>query len=121
MTLPALLGGPAVRPAGPPDWPGPEADVIGALMRAMADGSWGRYDGGHVTRLDSELARFHGVEFAQTCASGTLAVEAALRAIPVGPGDEVILAGYDYGGNFLTVHAVGATPVLVDVSPTTGQ
>jgi dTDP-4-amino-4,6-dideoxygalactose transaminase len=33
----------------------------------------------------------------------------------VGPGDEVVLAAYDYGGNFLAVHAVGALPVLADV------
>src|SRR5262249_55040345 len=52
-----------------------------------------------------------------TCASGTLAVELALRALRVGPGDEVVLAGYDYGGNFLSVHAVGAVPVLADVEP----
>jgi dTDP-4-amino-4,6-dideoxygalactose transaminase len=41
----------------------------------------------------------------------------ALRALKVDPGDEVILAAYDYPGNFLCVHAVGATPVLVDVHP----
>src|SRR5260370_39208746 len=34
----------------------------------------------------------------------------------VGPGDEVVLAAYDYPGNFLSVHAVGAVPVLVDVT-----
>jgi dTDP-4-amino-4,6-dideoxygalactose transaminase len=44
-------------------------------------------------------------------------VEVALRALKVGPGDEVVLAAYDYGGNFLGVHAVGAMPVLVDIDP----
>src|SRR5262249_37667403 len=50
------------------------------------------------------------------CASGTFAVELALRALRVGQG-EVVLAGYDYGGNFLSVHAIGAVPVLADVAP----
>src|SRR5207249_1402140 len=50
-------------------------------------------------------------------ASGTLAVEMALRALKIGAGDEVILSAYDYPGNFLTVHAVGARPALVDVEP----
>ena len=50
-------------------------------------------------------------------ANGTDAVELALRALKIGPGDEVILAAYDYPGNFLGVHAVGAVPVLVDVDP----
>ncbi len=40
-----------------------------------------------------------------------------MRCLKVGPGDEVILAAYDYGGNFLGVHAVGAVPVLIDVDP----
>src|SRR5947207_8757635 len=119
--LPALLGGVPVRPLGPPDWPGPDGAVLAALQAAVADGSWGRYDGGHVTALEAELGRLQGVAHALTCASGTLAVEVALRAIPVSPGDEVILAAYDYEGNFLAVHAAGATPVLIDVSASTGQ
>jgi dTDP-4-amino-4,6-dideoxygalactose transaminase len=53
--------------------------------------------------------------------SGTFAVELALRALKVGAGDEVILAGYDFPGNFLAIHAVGAMPVLVDLDPATGN
>jgi dTDP-4-amino-4,6-dideoxygalactose transaminase len=49
------------------------------------------------------------------CSSGTAAVELALRGLGVGPGDEVILAAYDYKANFQDVLTVGATPVLVDV------
>jgi dTDP-4-amino-4,6-dideoxygalactose transaminase len=89
--------------------------VRAALEAAWRDGSWGKYDGGHVRRLEERLAVLHGVAHALTCGSGTLAVEVALRALRVGPGDEVILAAYDYGGNFLSVHAVGAGPVLIDV------
>jgi dTDP-4-amino-4,6-dideoxygalactose transaminase len=88
-----------------------------ALQAAYRDGSWGKYHGGHVEHLEDRLAHAHALPFAVTCASGTFAVELALRAVQVGPGDEVILAAYDYPGNFLSVHAVGATPVLVDVDP----
>ncbi len=42
-------------------------------------------------------------------------MELALRGLKVGPGDEVILAGYDFPGNFRAVEAVGAKPVLVDL------
>jgi dTDP-4-amino-4,6-dideoxygalactose transaminase len=114
--LPALLGGPAVRPQGPPDWPGPDPDVVEAVRRACADGSWGRYHGGHAERLEQRLRDYHGARHALVCGSGTFAVELALRALKVGPGDDVILASYDYPGNFLSVHAVGAQPVLVDVA-----
>src|SRR5215472_11254141 len=114
--LPTLLGGRPACPAGPPPWPTADPDVRAALLAAWADGSWGRYHGGHVERLEARLAGQFQVPHALTCASGTLAVEVALRAVGVGPGDEVILAAYDYESNFLSVHAVGARPVLVDVA-----
>lgn len=115
--LPAILGGPPVRPQGPPAWPPFDPDVLAALQSAHADGSWGKYHGGHVEKLEQELRNYHAVEHALTCGSGTFAVELALRALKIGPGDEVILAAYDFPGNFLSVHAVGAIPVLVDVDP----
>src|SRR5258706_7140573 len=114
--LPALQGGPAVRPRGPPDWPGPVPEVREAALRACADGSWGKYNGDHGECLELRLRTYHGVDHAVRCGSGTYAIELALRALKVGPGDEVILASYDYPGNFLCVHAVGAMPVLVDVA-----
>jgi len=113
--LPALLGGIPVRPEGPPDWPPRDPSVDAAIGAALVDGSWGKYQGGHVERLEQRLAQMHGVGHALTCASGTFAVELALRALKVEPGDEVILSAYDYPGNFLTVHALGARPVLIEV------
>ncbi len=115
--LPAILGGPPAFPEGPPSWPVATPEVHAALVEAFASGAWGRYHGEHVTSLEAELARFHSVPHALSCASGTLAVEVALHALRVGPGDEVVLAAYEYESNFLTVHALGARPVLVDVSP----
>lgn len=101
----------------PPDWPPPDQDILHALQAAYRDGSWGKYNGPHIERLEARLAEFHDVGFALTCASGTFAVELALRALKIGPGDEVMLAAYDYPGNFLAIHAVGGQPVLVDIHP----
>jgi dTDP-4-amino-4,6-dideoxygalactose transaminase len=115
--LPALLGGTPVRPQGPPAWPPNDEGVRLALEAAFRDGSWGKYHGGNVERLEKRLADFLGLPHVVTCGSGTFAVEAALRAVGVGAGDEVVLAGYDYPGNFLSVHAVGGRPVLIDVEP----
>jgi dTDP-4-amino-4,6-dideoxygalactose transaminase len=114
---PALLGGPPVFPDGPPDWPFPDLDVRASLESALADGSWGKYNGPFVPDLEEALAAFHRVPHVLTCSSGTLAVEVAVRALKAGPGDEVIVPAYDYEANFLSVHAVGAQPVLVDVLP----
>lgn len=113
--LPALLGGEPLFPQGPPEWPLPDESVRLALENAYREGRWGKYDGGLVDRLQQRLRQWTGCTHALTCASGTLAVEIALRALQV-EGGQVLLGAYDYPGNFLSVHAVGATPVLVEVA-----
>ena len=98
-----------------PPWPIPDDDVMAALSAAFQDGSWGKYDGPNCQRLIATLQEFKQVKHVVLCSSGTIAVELALRGLKVGPGDEVILAGYDFPGNFRAVEAVGAKPVLVDL------
>lgn len=114
---PALMGGRPVRPTGPPTWPGSDPAVVRSVQDALVDGSWGVYLGPHVARLEADLARLFAIPHAITCASGTLAMEMALRAIGVGPGTEVVMSAYDFEPTFLSVHALGATPVLVDSAP----
>ena len=55
------------------------------------------------------------IDHALLCCSGTVAVELALRGVGVSAGDEVVLAAYDFPGNFRAIEAIGATPVLIDV------
>ena len=119
-TSPALLGGNPVRPEGPPGWPPEWADVRAAVEACLADGTWGLYDGPQGQALIERLAADHDSEHVVLCASGTVAVELALRGVPAGGGDEVILADYDFSGNLQNVLAVGARPVLVDIDPQTG-
>jgi dTDP-4-amino-4,6-dideoxygalactose transaminase len=102
-----------------PSWPPPDEAVREALAAAYADGSWGRYHGPHGTRLVELLAQRHGVAHVTLCCTGTFAVELALRGLQVSAGDEVILAAYDFPGNFRAVEAVGAKPVLVDIDANT--
>jgi len=91
--------------------------VRAALQRAYADGSWGRYHGPNCERLAGALSEMHGGLQATLCSSGTVAVELALRGLGVVARDEVILAGYDFPGNFRAIEAIGAKPVLVDIDP----
>jgi dTDP-4-amino-4,6-dideoxygalactose transaminase len=112
-----MHGGSPAFPQGPPRWPLPDVDVAAALAATAEDGSWGRYEGPHAERLLTALRASLASEHVYLCCSGTFAVELALRMLRVGPGDEVILAGYDFAGNFRAVEAVGATPVLVDIVP----
>jgi dTDP-4-amino-4,6-dideoxygalactose transaminase len=112
---PALLGGTPVRTTGPPEWPPDDPLVREALERAIADRSWGRYHGPHCEQLSDFLAEYHESAHVQLCSSGTAAVELALRGLQVSADDEVILAAYDFKGNFANVVSLGAKPVLVDL------
>jgi len=115
--LPAVLGGTPIRPQGPPGWPPDDPAIVEVLQRAADDGSWGHYHGPHSEALAESLAALHGFDHVRLCASGTVAVELALRGLKIGSGDEVILAAYDFRGNMQDVLCVGATPVLVDIRP----
>jgi dTDP-4-amino-4,6-dideoxygalactose transaminase len=102
-----------------PTWPIADEAVREALLEAFANGAWGKYEGPYIARLTDLLAEFHTARFAFPCCSGTFAVELALRALRIESPNEVILAGYDFGGNFRAIEAVGAVPVLVDIVPDT--
>lgn len=118
---PALLGGTPTRPDGPPVWPESDPEVNAALEQAYREGTWGRYHGPAVPRLETALKEYHNVSDVLLCGSGTFAVELALRSFQVNAGDEVLLSAYDYPGNFFAVHALGAMPVLVDIDPLSWQ
>jgi len=119
--FPALLGGEAIRSAGPPDWPPDDPKVDEALRRLIARRSWGKYHGEACERLTNVLAAYQESEQILLCSSGTVAVELALRGLMVGRGDEVVLAAYDFKGNFMNVVALGARPVLIDIDPANGN
>ena len=70
-----------------------------------------------VEAFEAGVARFLGAEQAVAVNSGTAALELALRASGVGPGDEVIVPTFTYIASAAAVAAVGATPVLVDIRP----
>ncbi len=112
----AMYGGVPIFPEGPPGWPTADPDVGDVLRVAWSDGSWGSYHGVWAERLIDNLSEMHEREFVLLCSSGTYAVEAALRGVGVGKNDEVILAGYDFPGNFRAIEQVGARPVIVDIA-----
>lgn len=82
--------------------------------------SHGRYIlGPEVAELEERLAAYVGVRHCLTCANGTDALQIALMAIGVGPGDEVITPSFSYFATAETVAVLGATPVFADVDPET--
>ena len=75
--------------------------------------------GREVRLFEEEFAAFSEARYAVGVDSGTSALELALRAYDIGPGDEVITAANSFIASALAISHAGATPVLVDVDPFT--
>ncbi|TWT49255.1 L-glutamine:2-deoxy-scyllo-inosose aminotransferase [Rubripirellula amarantea] len=102
-----------------PTWPPQWTEIFDATDRCLKSGRWGQYRSETQARLTSRLAKLVDVssDHLRLCCSGTAAIECSLRAAGVGPGDEVVVAAFDYPGNVRCIEMVGAKPVLVDVNP----
>ncbi|MDR3053273.1 MAG: DegT/DnrJ/EryC1/StrS family aminotransferase [Coriobacteriales bacterium] len=68
-------------------------------------------------QFECEIATWCGTSRAVSFNSATAALEMCLRALGVGPGDEVITSAYTYTASCSVIYHVGATPVLVDTAP----
>ncbi len=75
--------------------------------------------GERVARFEAEYAAYAGAPYAVGVASGTDALVLSLRALGIGPGDEVIVPALSFYATAEAVLLVGAEPVIVDVEPDT--
>jgi UDP-2-acetamido-2-deoxy-ribo-hexuluronate aminotransferase len=91
---------------------------IDARMHKVLD--HGRFImGPEIAELETALANYVGVKHALTVASGTDSLEIALRALDIGPGDEVITVPFTWISTAEVIGLVGAKPVFVDIEPAT--
>lgn len=78
--------------------------------------SHGKYIlGPEVAELEQKLSEFCGAQHCISVANGTDALQIALMALEVGPGDEVIIPGFTYIATAETVALLGAKPIYVDI------
>lgn len=93
------------------------AEIDGRIARVLEHGQF--IMGPEIEELEKALAAYVGVKHAITVASGTDSLEIALRALGIGPGDEVITVPFTWISSCEVIGLVGATPVFVDIDPVT--
>src|SRR5438874_2877342 len=75
--------------------------------------------GPEVEAFEREFAAYCGAAHAVGVANGTEAITIALRALGVGPGDEVIVPSFSFYASAEAIPPTGATPVFCDIDPNT--
>lgn len=92
-----------------------QAEIDARMKRVLEHGQY--IMGPEIAELEAALASYVGVKHAITVASGTDSLEIALRALGVGPGDEVITVPFTWISSAEVIGLVGAKPVFVDIDP----
>lgn len=93
------------------------SDIDAAIERVISN--TGFIMGPEVAQFEEAFAEFCSAEHAIGVSSGTSALELVLRALEIGPGDEVITVAHTFIATAEAISAVGATPVFVDIDPHT--
>jgi len=102
-------------------WPYFAEDEIAAVQAVLRSGRVNYWTGDQGRLFEQEFAAFVGVKYGIALANGTLALEAALHALGVGAGDEVIVPARTFIATASSVVMCGATPVVADIELTSGN
>lgn len=94
-----------------------QPDVDSAIRRVVENTSF--ILGSEVNAFEKAFANVCGVKHCVGVGSGTAALELTLRALGLGPGDEVITVAHTFIATAEAISAVGATPIFIDVDPQT--
>ncbi len=111
----ALDGGRPVRTAPLPPWPYFAPDEIQAAAGVLASGKVNYWTGDEGKKFEEEFAMYCTRRHGLALANGTVALELALEAMDIGPGDEVIVTCRTFIASASAVVMRGAKPVMADV------
>lgn len=111
----ALLGGQPTRTKPFPAWPVADEAEVKALEQVVRSGKWGSLHGAQVREFETAFAGYQNAEYGMAVFNGTIALEIALQACGIGPGDEVIVPGYTFIATASAVLFKGAIPVFADI------
>ncbi len=102
-------------------WPTFAADEIEAAVRVLRSGKVNQWTGPDVFAFERACEARFGGGSGIALANGSLALELALKAFGIGPGDEVIVTPRSFAASAFCVMLVGATPVFADVEADSGN
>lgn len=100
-------------------WPFHEEDEIQAVNSVLRKGRTNYWTGTETRQFEKEFAAFVGTDHAVALMNGTVALEAALYALDIGPDDEVITTARTFIASASCIVMRGAVPVIADVDPIT--
>ena len=115
----ALLGGKKSKSKPFPTWPYFDDTERRGLAEVLESGVWWRTPGTKTLEFEGAFARFHGARHGLAVTNGTAALEVAMAALGLQPGDEVIVPNFTFVATASAVLFANALPVLVDVLPDT--
>jgi len=96
-------------------WPYYAEDELDAVCAVLRSGNVNYWTGDECRLFEREFAEFVGMPHGVALANGSVALELALRAFDIGPGDEVIVTPRSFIASASCAALVGATPVFADV------
>lgn len=100
-------------------WPSFTQEEAAAVQQVLLSNRVNYWTGTEGREFEKEFAHWVEVPFAIALANGTVALELALRAVDVGPGDEVIVTPRTFLASASAIVALGATPVFAEVDRNT--
>lgn len=102
-------------------WPSFTEEERTAVINVMASNRVNYWTGNEGRTFEREFAEWTGVKHAIAVSNGTLALDLALKAFDIGPGDEVIVTPRTFIASISTVVSAGATPIFADVDHDSGN
>lgn len=102
-------------------WPSFSEEEASAVKSVLLSNKVNYWTGDESRKFENEFADWCGVNHAIALANGTLALDVALKALDVGPGDEVVVTPRTFIASISCVVNAGATPVFADIDRDSGN
>lgn len=104
-----------------PTWPHFEPEQMEAVCSVLRSGKVNYWTGSVVGEFEKEYAAHLGVKHAVAVFNGTIALDLIIRAMEIGPGDEVVVPPRTFVATASSVLWCGARPVFADIDPVSGN